>query len=616
MSEADLARDLEAELLSDLQATLNAVRPDRPRPEPARSFGGTRYGGDLFPPPTPHRAPPPDPYYLDAVEPSADAHDASGRLFDPEPANGADGGATQFAPERHYDPESLFDPEPHEAEPEEDPKPGLGPERHYDPAALFDPEPELAPAPNPAAADSSAPRPLSPTFRPRALPRALTERALGARGGNGSGPAYNPGALGFEQRPSAASQRPAAAIPFTGAHAAQDPELESDAIDEHPFDAVARQSLDAQPVPAPRYEPLFPFEREYDLPPLNDAAFVAKPEARQPASLSAPPIHEQTDEPVHRFGYAEEDIGAAPARRGRWVVTTIAFLVFVSLAATAMIFLRGGTIGAGGPPLITADAGPIRIAPEVEPAPEAPPEGGVVFNRLDEGAVPIAPTLLPATEAPVIVEPPAPPADGITELIGGPVAATPVAPIDEPRSVRTVTVLPDGTIVNNQVVGPNGEVTTPANQGADAAVPPSPPALNATRTDPALAAIPAGNGPAAAEEPAPIADAAAPVPAEAIAAAPTEPVPDTIAAGRPIPPGVYVQLSSQTTEAAALADIRDFRARIGNLVEGLNAVVQTGVVGGIERFRSQFGPLPNEGAALTLCANIRAAGLQCIVARN
>ncbi|MGD9738094.1 MAG: SPOR domain-containing protein [Bauldia sp.] len=641
MSEADLARDLEAELLSDLQATLNAVRPEAPRQEPARTFGGTRYGGDLFPPAAHQSEPPADPYYFDAVP---EPEDFSPRHYDPEnlfaetedaaePEPGYEA-EPEAAAERHYDPEALFGEEQaYEPEPEQGPVTGFT-DRHYDPEQLFEPEPSPAPAPYryPTLSDPSVPQPASPSFRPRALPRAVTDRALGwmePRPGNAAGPAYNPNALAPERRqPQPPPQIEASAFPLPVLP--EDPEP----LDEHPFDAVARQSLDLQSArPAATYEWPFEFDRAYETPtPPSEPAFApyrgyVEPEPelepeppvqqRRVDPRTAPAVHEQIEEPVHQFGYAEEDIGATPPRRGRWVITTISFLVFVALAATAMIFLRGGTMGTGGPPLITADTSPVRVMPEAAAAPAGPPEGAVVFNRLDEGAAPIPQTMLPATEAPTVVEPPVAPADGITELIGGPVAAAPPARADEPRSVRTVTVLPDGTIVNNQVLGANGQPTAPANQGADAAPAPAPAALNPPAGDPAVAALPAPDAAAPAGAPAAV-EAAPLAPAEAAAVAPAaaEPAAGPIGAGQPIPPGIYVQLSSQTTEAAALADIREFEARLGNLVDGLNAVVQTGVVNGIERFRSQFGPVASEGAANTLCASIRAAGLQCIIARN
>ena len=102
--------------------------------------------------------------------------------------------------------------------------------------------------------------------------------------------------------------------------------------------------------------------------------------------------------------------------------------------------------------------------------------------------------------------------------------------------------------------------------------------------------------------------AAAPATAGTPAAAP--------AAGTGITPGWYVQVSSQVTEAAARNDIDAFRARAPSLLGSRNAVIPTATVGGVVRYRVQFGPAASQTEAQSLCNSLKAAGIDCITANN
>ena len=91
---------------------------------------------------------------------------------------------------------------------------------------------------------------------------------------------------------------------------------------------------------------------------------------------------------------------------------------------------------------------------------------------------------------------------------------------------------------------------------------------------------------------------------------------DTPAANTIAPAGWYVQLASQTSERAARADILAFRSRVPLLLGPLGAVIPTAMVGGVVRYRVQFGPTAGQSEAMSLCGSLRAAGIDCVVAYN
>ena len=77
-----------------------------------------------------------------------------------------------------------------------------------------------------------------------------------------------------------------------------------------------------------------------------------------------------------------------------------------------------------------------------------------------------------------------------------------------------------------------------------------------------------------------------------------------------------MQVSSQTTEAAAQADIAAFRARAPSLLGSRNAVIPTATVNGVVRYRVQFGPAASQAEANSLCNSLKANGIDCFTANN
>ncbi|MCC6736337.1 MAG: SPOR domain-containing protein [Bauldia sp.] len=512
MSEADLARDLEAELLSDLQASLAAV---------------------------------------------GDAHDRTPDTDDEPTFTDEAYVAEQYRQEPVFDDGPYFDPEPPAAE---EPPAGAG--------SLFvaDEEPEDLRPYRPQARQVQPPAPPAPV-EPAGEFGHLSLRRNKQRPAPSTGAAYNPRALAPEPiavaPPPAQWEQPARAP----AH--------------EPFEAAARQSFDGP-------------SGESDLRGLDEFDERVRGE----------PLLGADAEEDFRFAPI---VAPEPPRRSRGRLGTVLMgLVAIGVAAAAYFYFQGGDAGTDGPPLILADTSPVRQAPA---NPTAPEPANAVIARIDptEAAAPVV--LGAGAETPVdpLANTP-PPGDGITTLLGDPAAAA--APVDDRRIVRTVVMAPDGTIVNNGAGDPGIApaaipATTPATTNTAAATTTTTPAT----PDPVVT-------PPAAPDPvtAPAPQATTPVAAAPVAAAGPAATPP---AGTGIAPGWYVQMSSQTTEAAALADIQNFRARSPSLLGTQNAVIPTATVGGVLRYRVQFGPAASQAAAQSLCNSIRAAGIaECIVQQN
>lgn len=196
--------------------------------------------------------------------------------------------------------------------------------------------------------------------------------------------------------------------------------------------------------------------------------------------------------------YPDDDLAAMQprrSRRGLWVIA--ALLALVVIGTGAFVLMRSGGINGGVPPIISADAGPTKISPETAGTSETDSQSKLIYDRVDPGSE-IADSQLVVTGNDRIADiPPIPDDDtsgAVSRVIleGGPAAelltegagatdsqapsnggATTIAssapepaPIG-PKKVRTVVVRPDGTIVSSEAVAPGEE---PAS-GQDSAGP-------------------------------------------------------------------------------------------------------------------------------------------------
>jgi cell division septation protein DedD len=127
-----------------------------------------------------------------------------------------------------------------------------------------------------------------------------------------------------------------------------------------------------------------------------------------------------------------------------------------------------------------------------------------------------------------------------------------------------------------------------------------------------LALVPQGD--AAAPSPAPP-PPAAPAPRTRTAAAPNPaPAPIAPTAIAPGNGGYAVQVSSQRSEAEALAAFKNLQSRFPNQLSGREMTVRRADLGskGVY-YRAMVGPLSSMEEAAGLCSSIKAAGGNCIV---
>jgi hypothetical protein len=346
----------------------------------------------------------------------------------------------------------------------------------------------------------------------------------------------------------------------------------------------------------------------------------------------------------------EEDYEPAPVRRRGFSpamlrpfagpAIAVAFLVAAGVGLYSVLGSAGTP--SGEPPLLEADATPVREVPP--PAtPSASSTASVVFNTTETA---------PADEQ-LVSRDQSDPTD---------IAALAAAEVSEEglvnRRVRTLTVRPDGTIVSGdaalagasllpvdrpdvpEVPGANTEAPEliAAANAADAlpddalgfASTPDAATLVATATDttplvpgqPASAVDASGNVIAgrtapvpmapitrpSVSSPAPAAETAAIAPPAAAAPAAAAP-PPAVTTGSTAP--AYVQLSSQRTPEAAEATRRDMASRFGGLFGGAQLEIQQvdlGARGIYYRVRLPAGSLADANA---LCNQIKANGGDC-----
>ena len=345
---------------------------------------------------------------------------------------------------------------------------------------------------------------------------------------------------------------------------------------------------------------------------------------------------------------------------------------YVGIGVSAVLLLAAGfglywVLGMGGPgdptsaPVLTADAGPVKVEPEPETV-ETASSGSVIFDELDGGT-----TASDRAEALVSRD----------ETAGA--SATDVAAIAPPpttdeqsesglanRKVRTVTVRPDGTIVAGEtslagsealpVDRPNvpeiaGGADLDASDLLTAAAGDSRTApASATELDPISAlvadSVSATTAPlatpeplevAAIEEPAQVFDPGivAPVPmprptnraalgtgtvipasSNASDAAPLRPASTPLAAvnqpATPAASGAYVQLSSQKTEGDAQASLRNLQSRMGGILGGRSLDVRRVDLGAKGVWYRVVLPVQTFQDATQTCATVKANGIDCV----
>ena len=161
--------------------------------------------------------------------------------------------------------------------------------------------------------------------------------------------------------------------------------------------------------------------------------------------------------------------------------------------ALAFVYKQsGGGIGSEQPPLVTADARPVKELPDQPGGKEFPHKNKLIYDRLQNGdepeserivprqedvavpALPPAPTETAGLPTPVATTDTVPPATPAVDNSGAPAGAAPtaVASADDtadggPRRVKTLKVRPDGSVED----APAAQASAAAADGDTAALP-------------------------------------------------------------------------------------------------------------------------------------------------
>jgi cell division septation protein DedD len=298
---------------------------------------------------------------------------------------------------------------------------------------------------------------------------------------------------------------------------------------------------------------------------------------------------------------------ARPAGLGRWMVIGAGVFVFAVFAAVlwyAYVEVMG--LGAGGPPpLIRAEAGPIKRPPDDPGGMEIPnrdsaaarvfgqTSDGVRLERIlprqDTGIVELEPEPEPITPVPPTQAPPpaaAEPPPAATATAPGP-ANVPVEMLQasepEPATMAPELPAPQATVPETAAETPPAPVARPPQDFAPAAQAPRPRAPAAAT--PRAAAPPAQT--AARTPPARSAPAASPI--------------------------FRVQLGAFRSDTAANQAWVDLQRRLREPLGGLRPTVLEARTSAGTFYRLQAGPLPSRDGAARACAQVKAGGSDCFI---
>jgi hypothetical protein len=376
--------------------------------------------------------------------------------------------------------------------------------------------------------------------------------------------------------------------------------------------AYAPASFHAAAAPVERSSRSERSERHYDSPgvqPELEAGFDAQA-GELPRGRSG--LQNGGFYPDEEFAADEQDFYAdeqAPRHRKLWITAAAVCALAVVGSASAFGYrtIFGKGTSSAPPPVITANASPIKVVPAQAAA--DPQAGKINYDRFgdkgqgekvvvrEEQPVDVnAMKAEPAASNPATAQSLASPGSPSAQLLATtspattaaipPVAPPPPAPAiassmpSEPKKVRTVTIKPDQPSGLDSLSARSAAVQAPGSRST--------------------AAPPAANTPAAA----PMRTASAP--------ANVKPTSEPSIAG-----GFMVQVSSQKSEADAKASYKTLQAKFPTQLQNRSAVIRKADVSGKGTFyRAQVGPFNSSDQANEFCSNLKAAGGQCVVQRN
>ena len=245
----------------------------------------------------------------------------------------------------------------------------------------------------------------------------------------------------------------------------------------------------------------------------------------------------------------------------------------------------GGVIGSGDAPVVTADASPVKAAPDSPGGKEFPHKNKLIYDRLTNGATPESERLVPRQED--VAVPALPPAGATAGLPAAVATAGPAAAEGGPRKVRTMVVNPDGSVEAPAAAAAAATAATVAAAQANGAIAQA----NGAMAQPNMMPVPANQQPAAARQ-----QVAAAAPATATSS-------------------YVVQLGSSKSQTDALANFADAQQKYPSLLSSYQPLVRKTDLGPKGTwYRLQVGPMADKDAAYRLCGQLKSKGhSDCLV---
>jgi len=456
-----------------------------------------------------------------------------------------------------------------------------------------------------------------------------------------SAPAGRPDAFGAALRGSLAPEAPAAASPSRAyPEPSYDDHAHRQAGHQDPLQARAGYGRTPQAGAAGRTEQAYqadPAAQYADPGAYHDDPRYADPNAHQADPRYADPHYAEggwADESQNYLDYGPEGYEAddeqEPAPKGGLLRRLPKFRPWHAVAgisALAAVSIgwgfahRNGGVGSHDIPTIGAPEGPVKIAPVAEEPQDSASHGAAVLERKEP-----APVTQVVTHEEQAVDPQATPR--AVEIGAGPVNAPHEPPPPAPRKVKTISVRPDGSVIENDAVPP--AVTSGVGLDAESAEAaqggtPKSVARPTSTASAAKAAAPKAVAPTAAAPKAAASKAAAPAKPKppkvaAVEESPAADNPDDAAPAEEAPRGAgkggyAVQFGAANSEAEARALLTQIAKKYAAQLGGRRPTFKPAKVDGKTVYRVRVGGVSKEAAA-GICDKVKGGGGACFVAGN
>lgn len=325
----------------------------------------------------------------------------------------------------------------------------------------------------------------------------------------------------------------------------------------------------------------------------------------------------QAYEPADQMEYAPQE--KPRSRKGMVLVGALVGAVVIGGGGAYLLGGNSTSFSGGEPPLIQASNEPTKVQPQNPGGVEIPNQNKQIYERANQTDTKV----VSHEEQPVDVKQAVRMNSGeATGATGQPARqASNGMNLGEPRKVRTVTIRPDGSVVQPETVHARAPAGALPTMSLPAAAQPNAPASRVTPQ--AVASTPAAATPA--PKPAPVAATPAPAastPAPAASTPASGASPQRVASAQPVAVapaseatgGFAVQLGVSGSEGDAQAAFERFQKKFSDL-DGKSALIRKAEVNGNTVYRVRVGPMSRDEAS-SLCSKLQGQGGQCFVAKN